>query len=221
MKERNTGRKWAFGILAFFAVAISLYALILYGLPDGLRKQMFVTDKGPLPELWYKILWAHAVSAGLALGIGWIQFIKRLRQSMPNLHRSIGYLYTVLITVAGLTGLYLAFYANGGWIGRIGFGMLSLMWLYTLYHSLRSIIVLRNPIAHGNWMIRNYALSCAAITLRIYIPLAVVLFGVTDTNDSFIVIAWLCWIPNLLFAHWLINRRMARPAYKSTYQRPV
>ncbi|MEC0229081.1 DUF2306 domain-containing protein [Paenibacillus alba] len=220
MKDRSAAQKWSFGILAFLAVAIGIYALALYGLPEGLRKQMFVTSKGTLPELWYSVLWAHAVSAGIALAIGWIQFIQRLRRSMLSVHRTIGYLYAIMIAIAGVTGLYLAFYAAGGWFGRIGFGTLSLMWLFTLYRSLRSIIVDRNPTEHGQWMLRNYALTCAAITLRIYTPLAALLFGL-GTNDSFIVIAWLAWIPNLLFAQRLINLKKSRNLYKSTVRRQL
>ena len=42
---------------------------------------------------------------------------------------------------------------------------------------------------HRRWMIRSYALTAAAITLRIYLPLIFVF------HWSF---AWLCWIPNAL-----------------------
>ncbi|WP_164716549.1 DUF2306 domain-containing protein, partial [Paenibacillus whitsoniae] len=90
-----------------------------------------------------------------------------------------------------------------------GFAMLSLMWLYTLYRSLQSMLVRRDPQAHGAWMLRNYALTCAAITLRIYTPLAAVLFGL-GTNASFVVIAWLAWLPNLLLAERWIRRSRNR-----------
>ncbi|MGO4269287.1 DUF2306 domain-containing protein [Paenibacillus sp. TAF58] len=153
------------------------------------------------------MLWAHAISAGVALAIGWLQFIKRLRHYAPNIHRLIGYMYSTMITIGGLTGLYLAFYSNGGWSAQLGFGSLSVLWLYTLFRSLKSIIVDRDKTDHGRWMVRNYALSCAAITLRIYTPLAAVIFGITDTNDSFIVIAWIAWIPNLLLAELIIGEK--------------
>jgi len=200
---------WTFGVLAVLAVAVGVYAWAMYGAPDGIRQQPLVTGKGSLPNMWYGVLWAHAVSSGLGLAIGWLQFVKRLRQRMPNIHRLIGYVYAAMIAIGGITGLYLAFYANGGWVARIGFGALSVMWLYTLCLGVKSIAVDRDPSEHGRWMIRNYALSCAAITLRLYIPLAAVLFGLSDTNDTFPVIAWIAWLPNLLFAEMLIHRRAA------------
>lgn len=207
-------RSWLFGIMAFLAVGIAAYALLFYGNPDGIKDQGFVTAKGSMPALWYTVLWIHAVSAGLALGIGWLQFMKRIRQRTPNVHRAIGYVYATMITAAGITGLYLAYYASGGLSAQLGFGALSVTWLYTLYHSLKSIIVDRNPRAHGQWMLRNYALSCAAISLRIMLPLAGVLWGLTDMNDTFGVIAWLAWVPNLLVAEMIIRsglRRMTSP----------
>jgi hypothetical protein len=36
----------------------------------------------------------------------------------------------------------------------------------------------------------------AAVTLRIYIPISQI--AGLDYTDSYRVIAWLCWIPNLL-----------------------
>lgn len=201
--------KWSFGILAVLALAIGAYALVLYGNPDKIPDQQFTIDKGELPQLWYSMIWAHAVSSGIALAVGWLQFIKSLRARKPLVHKMIGLLYTAGISIGAVTGLYLAVYAEGGWIAKLGFAALSISWIFTLYHGLHSIFVKRDAAAHGRWMLRNYALTCAAIMLRIYVPLAAVLFGLTDTNDTFAVIAWLCWVPNLLAVNFLIARRQA------------
>lgn len=210
VRQKRSARLWAFGILALFAVLIGAFAFASYGSPDSLREQEFVTEKGSMPELWYSILWTHAIAAGTALTIGWLQFVKKIRHRMLMLHRLIGYVYAAMIAVGGVTGLYLAFYASGGWSALVGFASLSILWLFTLYRSLKSIIVERDPIRHGEWMIRNYALSCAAIMLRLYTLLAAMLFGITDTNVSFVVIAWIAWVPNLAVAAWLINRKRLR-----------
>ena len=57
---------------------------------------------------------------------------------------------------------------------------------------------------HRRWMIRSYALTAAAITLRLYLPLLSHL-GI-PFDMSYPVVAWLCWVPNLLFAEWLCRR---------------
>ena len=50
-------------------------------------------------------------------------------------------------------------------------------------------------------MIRNFALTFAAVALRLYLP-PVFIFGLPFAT-SYAIIAWLCWVPNLLVAEWL------------------
>lgn len=205
--------------MAVLALGIGAYAFAFYGNYDGIKAQGFVESKTiELPDLWYKVLWVHAATSGVALSIGWLQFVKELRKRRTGLHRAIGYVYSVMLAAGGVTGLYMAYYADGGWIGKTGFATLSVLWLYTLYRSLKSVIADRDVKAHGRWMTRNYALTCAAIMLRIYTGVAAAAFGLTDTNDTFAVIGWLAWVPNLLFAQWLINRRKAHKPPVTTLQ---
>jgi hypothetical protein len=52
-------------------------------------------------------------------------------------------------------------------------------------------------------MVRNFALTFAAVTLRVWLPAgtaAGVPFAV-----AYPVVAWLCWVPNLLAAEALIR----------------
>ena len=58
-------------------------------------------------------------------------------------------------------------------------------------------------------MVRNFSLTFAAVTLRLYIPL-ILLFGV-EFAVGYAMIAWLCWVPNLVVAQWLIRRSVSRP----------
>jgi len=213
--RKASTRKCLFGLLSFLAIGIGLYAFAFYSTIDGTRNSGFAEAKldDALPELWYTMISLHAISAGTALIIGWLQFVRRIRRRNPNAHRMIGYLYSAGIVVGGITGLYVAWYADGGISGKIGFTVLALLWLYTLFRGLKSIIVDRNQVEHGRWFIRNYALTCAAIMLRVYTPLADGLFSM-DTNQSFAVIGWLCWVPNLLLAEMLLSGR--KPARQQT-----
>jgi hypothetical protein len=52
-------------------------------------------------------------------------------------------------------------------------------------------------------MTRSFALTFAAVTLRIYIPLA--LAAGVGFADSYPAIAWLCWVPNLVVAQFLVR----------------
>lgn len=51
-------------------------------------------------------------------------------------------------------------------------------------------------IRHRRWMIRSFALTAAAITLRLYLPLIFVFHW--SFSIAYPAIAWLCWIPNAL-----------------------
>jgi hypothetical protein len=53
-------------------------------------------------------------------------------------------------------------------------------------------------------MIRNFSLTFAAVTLRIYQPSSII-SGI-DFEVAYPVIAWLCWVPNLLLAGFLFNK---------------
>lgn len=61
-------------------------------------------------------------------------------------------------------------------------------------------------------MIRSYSLTLAAVTLRIYLPLSLAL-GVPFAN-AYQVISWLCWLPNIILAEWVVRRtREPIPAF--------
>jgi hypothetical protein len=56
-------------------------------------------------------------------------------------------------------------------------------------------------------MLRSYALTFAAVTLRLYLPLAVIasIHGY-DFMVAYRFIAWFAWVPNAIFAELFIRR---------------
>ena len=87
--------------------------------------------------------------------------------------------------------------------------LLALCWVGTTWVAYLQIRR-GNVDVHRAWMVRSYALTLAAVTLRIEIPLFL-LSGISF-EEAYPVIAWLCWVPNLLVAEWLI---IARPRFSS------
>jgi len=70
------------------------------------------------------------------------------------------------------------------------------------------MIVRHDTAAHWRWMVRSYALTAAAITLRIYLPRSMALH--LPFQRAYPAIAWLCWIPNFLAAEaYLLTSRPA------------
>ncbi len=113
------------------------------------------------------------------------------------------------VLVGGLSGLYMAQFAFGGLGVKLGFACLAVASLFTgfkAYQSIRAGAVEQ----HRAYMMRNYSLILAAVSLRVYLPLS--MFAGIDFASAYAVIAWLCWVPNLLLAEWLCNRNGQRAA---------
>jgi len=53
-------------------------------------------------------------------------------------------------------------------------------------------------------MIRNFALTLAAVTLRIYMPVMLAVLH-WPFPRTYITVSWLSWVPNLLVAEWMIR----------------
>lgn len=152
------------------------------------------------------MLMMHIVPAMLAIVMGPFQFLPQLRKGrLLQTHRWLGRVYLLSILIGGISGLYMAQFAYGGIISRLGFGTLAILSLYSGYRAYRHI---RNKEIqqHREWMIRNYALTFAGVMLRIWVPVSLVM-GI-DFTAAYIAIAWLCWVPNLLVAEGIIRRTM-------------
>jgi uncharacterized membrane protein len=199
--------KFLWGIFIFFALAVGCYPLI-YGFVDMHNKGLLQSKSAELLHnpLWKSFFFFHISFGGLALLTGWYQFIQKRRQRYLNLHRWLGRFYVIAVLISGTAGLYIAFYATGGLISILGFGLLALCWLFSDvmgYVAIRKLDVL----SHKKWMIRNYALTFAAVTLRVWLPLMMLPFFHIAFLDAYHVVAWLCWVPNLIAAEMFIRNR--------------
>jgi len=188
--------RFARATLVFLCLAVSLYAIAVYGLfPVG---ALVHPDMKPAYEARAGAIFLHVFSAVVALALGAFQFNQALRARRPKLHRVMGRLYLGIgVLVGGLSGLYLAAGAFGGPVARLGFASLALAWLYTGWRAY-SAIRAGDVASHRAWMLRNFALTTAAVTLRIYLPFSM-LAGI-PFELAYPAIAWLCWVPNLLAA---------------------
>ena len=192
------------GFVALFVLSLGVagYAVAVYAfLPLGaaLHPDMLAAFEAHRTGIY-----AHVFASAVALTLGPFQFWARLRTARLGLHRWLGRLYLgVGVLVGGLAGLFMAFHAFGGPAARLGFGLLALAWLYT---GLRAYLAIRarDLVSHRRWMVRNFALTFAAVTLRLWLPASIVSGFAFEV--AYPVIAWLCWVPNLLAAELLFNR---------------
>jgi hypothetical protein len=150
-------------------------------------------------------VYVHVFFSALSLLVGPIQFIPSIRSQRPHLHRLVGRLYLgLLVPVGAVSSLFLSLYSQGGWPAHVGFFLLSVSWFITGALAFYTAAVKRDFVAHRRWAIRNYALTFAAVTLRVYLGIS---FAVgLGFNTSYPVIAWICWVPNLIVTETFILR---------------
>jgi len=197
-------------LVFIFAFLIAGYAIVQYGVLEAGNAGL-VSFKLQKPDFelqpWIYVLYAHIVTAVFALVIGPFQLFIKPTHARKRWHRLMGYGYVFSIIISGIVNVYLSLFATGGWISGLGFMSLDVLWVATTLIATRKIIA-KDVQAHRTWMLRSYALTFSAVTLRILLaPLA---FLLGDFEAAFRVVAWACWIPNLLVIEAVIYRMRLR-----------
>lgn len=154
--------------------------------------------------VWRTAFYVHIISAMVILVIGPFQFLKKFRSKYLTLHKWVGRAYVFgILALAAPSGMYMAFFANGGVPSEIGFALMSSAW-FTITYKAYQTIRKGEVVAHQQWMIRSFAVTFAAVTLRLW----VLVLSVTTDLDSVLIeqmSAWISWIPNLIFAEVFIR----------------
>lgn len=192
----------AFGLillLSLYIAAVSLrYALPAPTLPPNIAANAFAH-----PALIF-----HAVTASIALLVGPLQFFRGKRGGRAWWHRLSGPVYALACLASAPAGLLLAVGSSAGPVAAAGFGLLALAWFYATARGVHAILTGR-VAEHGRWMVRSFALTFAAVMLRLYLP-ASVLLGL-DMGRAYVAIAWLCWVPNLAVAELMLRAGRNKP----------
>jgi len=193
---------------------IAWSAALLLCLGVALVSYRYLLGVGPVPPLIQANLFRnpflviHIAGAATALLVGALQFLPRLRTRFAPIHRWNGRLYVLGCLTGGVAGFVLAFGASTGPVSTAGFGILAVIWVATTVLAWRAAMRRRFD-EHRAWMVRSFALTFAAVTLRLYLPLA----GLTSLpfDDAYRAIAFLCWVPNLLIAEIYLRATQSSP----------
>lgn len=153
----------------------------------------------------------HAYCAVLVLPAGFTQFSRYIRQHYPFLHKWNGWLYAIAILVlVAPSGLVLGIFANGGWSSQLGFCLLAVLWFYFTWKAIE-LIWKKDFRAHQRFMLRSFALTLSAITLRIWKVILVALFH-PKPMDVYRWVAWLGWLVNLIIIEFIIYKYYQKKA---------
>ncbi len=199
---------WVFRVMCVF---IGLYPVIYFLIDPHFGLLKTKTLEVLESQSWNIGFYGHIIFGGIALLIGWSQFVTKLRIRRMQLHRTIGMIYMLTVLISGICGLFIAQYATGGVSNQIGFTLSGVVWLSTTIYAFLSI---RNGdvTSHENFMIYSYAVCFSAVTLRIWLPVLTISLG--NFNTAYLLVGWLSWVPNLFVAHFIIMRKKRRAQMK-------
>ena len=136
--------------------------------------------------------------------IGWIQFSQSIRNKNLAFHRLTGKVYVISVLLSSLGGFYIGYFATGGMVPALGFMSLAVVWFYT---TLKAYLLIKNKRTeeHKKMMTYSYATCFAAVTLRLWLPVLMMYFQ--NFTISYSIVAWLCWIPNLIVAYFITRKQ--------------
>jgi uncharacterized membrane protein len=193
---------WGLAALLSAGIAVFSYRFLL---PHPMMGEEIAQNLMRRP--WLAI---HATLAATALLVGPFQFLPGLRARAPKVHRWIGKVYVIACLCAAPAGLALALGSSAGPIAQSGFGVLSIIWFCVTAHAFR-LAVTGRIAEHRRWMIRSFAMTFAAVNLRLYLPFPPMM-GFSFI-EGYRAISWLAWVPNLMVAELYLNRaRWFRPS---------
>lgn len=220
------GGRFPWTVVLLTSLGIVGYVVATYaqaGLPlDGSRGGLAATyAKRPLGiQLAFYV---HIVAASVALLAGPFQFSSALRRRSRALHRWTGRVYLAGVGLGAPAAFVMSFVSSIAFDGFFGFGGLALLWAGTTWRAYRA--VRGGDLAnHRAWMIRSFALTYAAVTLRAWLGILILLQTITADgpvdgahvfDTAYAVLPFLAWLPNLVVAEFLIRRR-GLPSYRIT-----
>ena len=183
--------KAGWGVAAFLSLGVAIFSyryLVGIGtLASNVMANLFARP-------W---LYIHIAGAATALLVGPFQLLPWLRARHRRVHRWLGRIYVVGCLIGGAGGFVAAFGATAGPIATAGFGSLALIWIFVNVQGWRAALARRFP-EHRAWMLRSMSLTFAAVTLRLYLPIAPLLGY--SFMDGYRAASFLARVPNLILA---------------------
>lgn len=155
---------------------------------------------------WKIAFYIHVFTSIFCLLAGFTQFSKFVLINYKKLHKLMGKIYVFNILIVNFSAaLIMAYYANGFLPSKIAFFILDILWFW---FTLKAFLEIKkgNIKKHKEYMIRSYALTFSAITLRTWKLVLSSTFTI-DPVTLYMIDAWLGFVPNLLVAEFIIRNK--------------
>lgn len=191
-----------YGCLLYFIYLLALITLQYIPLNDDVAFLNIKQEEIQLP--YYRwTFFSHVYASMVVITLGLTQFSRSIRENFSELHKLSGKAYIILVLfISCPTGLIMAYHANGGLIAQVSFGVLSILWFY---FTLNAFLAVKkgNYKKHRNFMIRSYALTLSAVSLRLFKYGIVNIFELPPM-DTYKIVSVLGWTVNLGVAELVI-----------------
>lgn len=220
----HAASRWSTGLLVatswISGVVFAAYIVAFFGgtLLAGAGQRWNESLPGlhdPASPLAIIAIGVHFLTGAVLLLLGPVQFIGRLRQRVPALHRGLGRLYVASAALAGVGGLFfiVAKGTVGGPVMDVGFGLygaLMVLCAAMAFHHARA----RRIVQHRAWAIRLFALTVGSWLYRMEYGAWFLLAGGLGTGRGFsgwfdAVMAFFFYLPNLVIAEHIIRSQRA------------
>lgn len=183
-------RKGVWATWGTFALTCAVYGTFAIAAGLGLAE----TGKVRVLPLAFEI---HALTGGITLLTGIMQFSPAIRNRLGQTHRWIGRVYVLNACLASVAAVANAAFFDIIWTARLSFALLGIYWFLATVIGYR-MIRQRKFTLHREWMLRSFALSLFFVSFSIWVP---VLAGTGGGKDAaYTVAVTLSWTLNLLAA---------------------
>jgi hypothetical protein len=199
--RRGTWTLWGLG--AVLSIGVALFSFRY--LPRlGLGAPLILGN--PLSRPW---LYLHIAGAATALLIAPFQLLPALRRRGRPWHRWVGRAYVVACLLGGVGGFVSAFGSTAGPVATSGFATLAVLWIFA--NVMGWLRATQHRFAeHKRWMIYSFAMTFAAVTLRLYLPIFPLLHR--PFVEGYRSAAWISWMFNLAVAELYLRTNSGRPS---------
>src|SRR4051812_34871375 len=149
-----------------FGVIVMMFLVVFY-------KDFHLLHPSPADAAHYRSfkwwLIPHGITGALALFLGPLQFLKRLRQRFLTWHRLAGRTYMIGVAVAAPLGIFIEYlkYANGVGSLRLVIATLGFGTLFLVTTGIGFLKVKQRQIQqHRRWMTRSFAVALIFLETR-------------------------------------------------------
>lgn len=219
LNYKKEGASWLIRFMGIMSILFFSYLMFMIVLPYMLypiqlnrgyllkHNMPFLLNKLEVVPIyaWRISFYIHIITSLPVIAAGASQFSVYFLHKYPFAHRRIGKMYIFLVLfLSAPSGLIMAFYANGGVTAKMAFILQSVAWwlfTYAAFHHIRR----GDQRSHGEFMLRSYALTFSAITLRLQSYILTYFELPFESLPTYIFISWSSWTFNLFIAELFIS----------------